>query len=198
MQIRSSTTREKILTVSYELFSHQGYEATGVALICEKAQVSKGAFYHHFPSKKDVFLTLIEDWVSNIESQFALIKNDSASVPDQFNAMIPALSSIFTEADKIPIFLEFWLQSMRDPEIAHRMIKPYFTFISLFEKMFEKGISEGSVDPNSDPHMSMRLVIAFSLGLIMQSMIEPTREDWRKISQYSLNTILHGLQKEQS
>jgi AcrR family transcriptional regulator len=196
MQLRGSSTRNRILSTSYELFSHQGYEATGVALICEKAQISKGAFYHHFPSKKDVFFTLIEDWLGKIQTQFLQIKDNPAIIPDQFNSMMPALSSIFSEAEQIPIFLEFWLQAMRDPEIAQRMIKPYFTFVSLFEKMFEKGIAEGSIDPKSDPHLSMRLVMAFSIGLIMQSMIEPTREDWKKVSQYSLDTVLLGLQKE--
>ena len=198
MQLRSSTTRERILSTSYDLFSHQGYQSTGVALICERAEISKGAFYHHFPSKKDVFITLIEDWVLSIQEQFCQIKNNSSTIPDQFRAMLPALSAVFTEADQIPIFLEFWLQAMRDPEIAQRMIKPYFSFVSLFEKMFAKGITEGSIDPLSDPHMSMRLVIGFSLGLIMESMIEPKKEDWKLVSQYSLERVLQGLEKEKS
>jgi AcrR family transcriptional regulator len=194
MQSRSSSTRQKILSTSYELFSHQGYEATGVALICEKANISKGAFYHHFPSKKDVFFTLVESWLDQIQTQFAGIKDNQEPVPDQLLAMIPALSSVFTEADQIPFFLEFWLQAMRDPEIAQRTIKPYYSFMSLFEKMFERGVAEGSIDPGSDPHQSMRLVIAFAIGMIMQSMLEPKREDWNKVSQYSLEKVLNGLQ----
>jgi len=196
MQSRSASTRQKILSTSYTLFSHQGYEATGVALICEKAEVSKGSFYHHFPSKKDVFFALVEGWVDNIQTQFAAVKEDQAPIPDQLMAMVPTMSSIFTEADQIPMFLEFWLQAMRDPEIAQRTIKPYYAFVSFFEKMFEKGIEEGSIDPGSDAHLSMRLVIAFSLGLIMQSMIDPGHEDWKKVSQYSLETVLKGLKKE--
>jgi AcrR family transcriptional regulator len=196
MQSRSLSTRQRILATSYNLFSHQGYEATGVALICEKADVSKGSFYHHFPSKKDVFFALVEGWVENIQLQFAAVKEDQTPIPDQLMAMVPTMSSIFTEADQIPMFLEFWLQAMRDPEIAQRTIKPYYSFVSFFEKMFEKGIEEGSLDPESDPHLSMRLVIALSLGLIMQSMIEPNREDWKKVSQYSLEKVIKGLQKE--
>jgi AcrR family transcriptional regulator len=196
MQQRSTETYNRILSSSYELFSHQGYEATGVALICEKAQISKGAFYHHFPSKKDVLLTLIENWVGNLEKQFASIGNSTSSVPNQLNSMVPALSTIFNQAESIPIFLEFWLQAMRDPEIAHRTIKPYFRFLSLFESLFEQGIKENSIDPSSDPSMSSRLVIAFALGLVMQSMIEPKREDWERISKYSLEKILLGLEKE--
>lgn len=194
MQTRSLQTRQRILSTSYELFSHQGYQATGVALICEKANISKGSFYHHFPSKKDVFFALIEGWVENIQNQFTSIKQNDTPIPDQLLAMVPALSTVFSEADQIPFFLEFWLQAMRDREIAQRTIKPYYTFMTMFEKMFEKGIAEGTVDPKSDPHLSMRLVMAFALGLIMQSMIEPNREDWNKVSKYSLEKVLSGLQ----
>jgi AcrR family transcriptional regulator len=196
MQRRSTETRKKILTTSYALFSHQGYEATGVAQICEGAEISKGAFYHHFPSKKHVLFTLIEEWVANIQTQFQLIREDQTPIPDQFSEMLPALSTVFLEADQIPLFLEFWLQSMRDPEIAYRLIKPYYTFVTLFEKMFEKGISEGSINADSDPHMSMRLMLSFSLGLIMQAMIEPNREDWKEIAHFSLEKVMKGLSKE--
>lgn len=196
MQLRSTETRKKILSASYTLFSHHGYEATGVAEICESAEISKGAFYHHFPSKKDVLFTLIEEWVGNIQTQFQQIRQDKSSIPDQFNNMLPALSSVFLEADQIPLFLEFWLQSMRDPEIAYRLIKPYYTFVTLFEKMFEKGIAEGSIDPDSDPHLSMRLMLSFSIGMIMQAMIEPDREDWKEVARFSLDKVMKGLSKE--
>jgi AcrR family transcriptional regulator len=49
MQERSQATREQLLASAERCFSLSGYDATGVAEICTEAQVSKGAFYHHFP-----------------------------------------------------------------------------------------------------------------------------------------------------
>ncbi len=197
MQMRSLKTRDRILKNSRELFLLHGYETTGVAAICKKAQVSKGAFYHHFPSKHDVLLILIENWLRGVENRIEIIKKGTAPIPQQFTSMIPELSTIFDEADQIPMFLEFWIQSMRDPSIARRMIKPYFKFVSLFEKMFSQGVKEGSFPEGTDPRISSRLLIAFSLGMIMQCMIEPNGEDWQKVSQFSLDKFLTGLQKEQ-
>jgi AcrR family transcriptional regulator len=48
MQARGEETRSRILHSALSLFGRQGYDATGVAGICEAAAVSKGAFYHHF------------------------------------------------------------------------------------------------------------------------------------------------------
>ena len=60
MQARSHETRSRILQSAIDLFSKEGYDATGVAEICTAAGVSKGAFYHHFPTKQALFLALLD------------------------------------------------------------------------------------------------------------------------------------------
>ena len=53
-------TQEKILTASRDLFLARGYPATTIDEIVEKAGVSKGSFYHAFPSKEEMGLVLLE------------------------------------------------------------------------------------------------------------------------------------------
>lgn len=48
-------TVEKILTVSKRLFAARGYAHTTLADIMAATGMSKGAFYHHFKSKEDVY-----------------------------------------------------------------------------------------------------------------------------------------------
>ena len=52
-QKRGEETRSRILDAAQGCFVQHGYDATGVAEICRSAGLSKGAFYHHFPSKLD-------------------------------------------------------------------------------------------------------------------------------------------------
>lgn len=61
MQTRSEETRARILQAALTLFARLGYEAASVEDICVEAGVSKGAFYHHFPTKQAVFLQLLHD-----------------------------------------------------------------------------------------------------------------------------------------
>lgn len=59
---RSEHTRRQVLDAALDLFSHQGYRATGVKEIAEAAGVSTGNVYHHFPDKEAIFRTLLDEY----------------------------------------------------------------------------------------------------------------------------------------
>src|SRR3954471_270821 len=45
-------TRQALLDAATELFGTAGFDATSVQSIADRAQVTKGGFYHHFASKQ--------------------------------------------------------------------------------------------------------------------------------------------------
>ncbi|MCF8721787.1 TetR/AcrR family transcriptional regulator [Nitrospina gracilis] len=53
-------TQEKLLRTALPLILSRGYPATTVDSICDKAQVSKGSFYHAFGSKEEMGLCLLK------------------------------------------------------------------------------------------------------------------------------------------
>jgi len=57
-EIDESSTRERILDISLELFSTQGYDKTSLREIAERLGFSKAAIYYHFASKEDILLAL--------------------------------------------------------------------------------------------------------------------------------------------
>ncbi|MEO6138680.1 MAG: TetR/AcrR family transcriptional regulator [Luteimonas sp.] len=57
--------RARILDAAAELFQERGYSASSMQHIFEKANVTCGAFYHHFESKKDLGLTVIKERVAD-------------------------------------------------------------------------------------------------------------------------------------
>ena len=54
-QERSEATTAGLLTEARRLFATQGYADTSIEQIASAANVTKGALYHHFPSKRDIF-----------------------------------------------------------------------------------------------------------------------------------------------
>jgi AcrR family transcriptional regulator len=58
---RRAATRRALLDAARELFAEKGFAATGREEIAEAAGVTRGALYHHFSSKGDVFRAVFEE-----------------------------------------------------------------------------------------------------------------------------------------
>ena len=61
---RGRKTRLRIVSEAASLFHHKGYVSTGLEDILEHAGITKGSFYHHFQSKKEVALAVIHEIVA--------------------------------------------------------------------------------------------------------------------------------------
>jgi TetR/AcrR family transcriptional regulator, transcriptional repressor for nem operon len=55
-------TRQKLLDASFVLFREKGYSATSIDELCTKAEVTKGAFFHHFRSKDALAVAAVDRW----------------------------------------------------------------------------------------------------------------------------------------
>ena len=55
-------TRNKIINVACELFLTKGYEETRISDIINRLDgLTKGAIYHYFESKKDIFNSVVNE-----------------------------------------------------------------------------------------------------------------------------------------
>ena len=59
--VKAEATRQSLIAAARELFGEQGYAATSVDEIARQAGVTKGALYHHFRDKDDLFRAVVED-----------------------------------------------------------------------------------------------------------------------------------------
>jgi AcrR family transcriptional regulator len=59
----TESTRERIVSAAVSLFAEQGYDATSVNQVVQRAQVAKGALYHHFTSKDDLLFEVYHDLI---------------------------------------------------------------------------------------------------------------------------------------
>jgi len=86
---RSERSRTALLDAALALFSHQGYRATSVRDIAERAGTSTGSVYHHFRDKETIFQTLLEQfWQAASAPEFPLNRIfEQGAFPDDLPAI---------------------------------------------------------------------------------------------------------------
>lgn len=197
MQTRSEETRARIMEAALKLFAQAGYAAASVDDICSAAGVSKGAFYHHFPTKQAIFLQLLNEWLDNLDAQFAQARQGAGNVGQVFVNMTSAVPGIFRDADqRLPMFLEFWAQASRDEAIWKTTIAPYRRYRDYFAGLIEQGIADGTFQP-VDPQAAARLIVALAVGMLLQGLLDPQEGDWSAITAESMQIVMNGLRSKQ-
>jgi AcrR family transcriptional regulator len=195
MQNRSIETRARIIEAAMDLFAQNGFEVTSVSDICQKAGVSKGAFYHHFPSKQAIFQKGMEEWVDSIDKQMALVREVEVNVPEALSQMTRMLPEVYRAAmGGLPMFLEFLSHSYRDPEVLQAMASPHRRYREFFTAMIQEGIDEGSLR-EVDPDVVSRVIVALAIGLLVEGLVNPDEADWVQVAEAGIQLLTESLQR---
>jgi len=67
----SDTTREKILDAALSLFAVGGYDGTSLAHIARAVGIQKPSLYNHFSGKDELFLTVAEKVMKELNAEMA-------------------------------------------------------------------------------------------------------------------------------
>ena len=58
--LQSEITRRKLVGIARTLFAQRGYEAIGTEEIVHEAKVTRGALYHHYRNKLELFAAVVD------------------------------------------------------------------------------------------------------------------------------------------
>src|SRR5262245_42900738 len=95
---RSASTQAKLIRAARYLFARHGYASVGTEQIVRRAGVTRGALYHQFPAKQDLFLAVYEQVEGELTARIAGLLGDVSSPMEAMRAGI----RVFLEACAVP------------------------------------------------------------------------------------------------
>ncbi len=184
--------RNQILRSARTVFLAQGYGEARVEDVAATANLSKGAVYHHFQSKRDIFLALVRE---EHEATYSFLDTADGDVRPAVVKML-ALGERYLDyfaGLKTPprFFLMMCEQGIRDEEIREECQAVHQRFVDAAARLLAQGMSEGAFRPG-DPVALAMLLKAFIDGLAGQSAIG-IRPDREALLKDGVGLILHGL-----
>ena len=79
--------KEEILIVALHLFARDGYEAVSVSQIAGELDMTKGALYRHYKSKRDIFDSIVkrmEQQDGEQASEYGMPEEEKEKMPEQY------------------------------------------------------------------------------------------------------------------
>ncbi|MBA4399414.1 MAG: hypothetical protein C0396_06050 [Anaerolinea sp.] len=73
----------------------------------------------------------------------------------------------------LPLFLEFWQQSIRDPQVWEQVKAPYRNYQQYFRRIVDAGVADGSLQVEN-PAVAANALLGMAVGLILQGLIDPS------------------------
>ena len=185
-------TRQKILEAAFEKIHRQGFQATGLGDILAATGVTKGAFYHHFPSKMELGYALVEEHLKDYVSQWWLAPMEDSDDPieDLARLIHDRLTSGVPEIAEHGCPLNNLAQEMAavDEGFRQRLEGLYRSWRKGVARAFRRGQQHGRVRGDVDTEAAAAFVIAalegaFGLAKNARS-VEVFQECMGGLSQY--------------
>ena len=202
MRLMESTTdtQQRILDSARELIQSRSYADVGVAAICEHAGVQKGSFYHFYPSKRDLTLSVLDATYVDFKESL-LTKAFAEDIPpmarlDRFGQFAYELQHQLYQSTGIVRGCPFGNMSNElatQNETIRIRIEQIFTNLQvMMRKVLRDAVDAGEVN-NINVDATAQAMLAFFEGVMLMAKSQNNPEIINQLipamSQIRINTI---------
>jgi len=189
----SSERRIEILEAALTIFIKKGYSDTRMDDIVQEIGLSKGAIYHHFQSKRDLFIALIEHWMD----QFSAIERGEKMRAKPSAEIIKEIARFTAKVFKrnpnwFLVEPEIWAFANRDKEIKELASQLYSRVLSEFETLIKRGIEYGEFRSVNERMIAMSIMTSLH-GMIWFVLFKPSDFSLEEYVDLNMELILNGI-----
>ena len=185
--------KDLIMASALRVMTEKGYYGSTIDDIVSESKMSKGAIYHYYKSKKEVYLELIVYLESKYTDMFASVNKESTSAKKLKKLFTIWSDQLEKEPDFFQSFSIFQSMSRHDKDFKQAMQRMYNRFQKFIELIIIEGIKSKEfkkIDPKTS---ALSLILNFD-GISWFSLFESKNLDAKsyidQMSDYILNTYI--------
>jgi len=154
-QQQSELTRRRIVDSATDLYARKGFHATSMNDLASATGLTKGAFYHHFATKEELFHAVVDSvrstWQEAVETE--IVHHDDAL--ERLAALLVGHARLIRRRPTLCLVISGLSEEMRHthPELAKVLNGIYLDLIAFVERVLRSGQSRGEVRQDVDPHL---------------------------------------------
>ena len=188
---RSEATRTALLGAARSLFTERGFAETATEEIVRRAGVTRGALYHHFRDKEDLFRAVVEEIEGELVQRAAAAVATAGAIKEGLRAGCSAFLDACLEADVQRIVLTDGLSVLGVD--AWREIDERYA-LGLVVAGIEGAIEEGVFEPQPSQPLAQMLLGALTEGAMLIARSDHVRKTRAEVGAI-VERLLAGLER---
>ena len=186
-------TRSKLLNAARAEFARHGLQGANLTDILKRAEVSPGAFYHHFSDKLDLFLAVVDEMSDRFREMLResrkLLENPDGNLIEWISGCFRFMSEITNENRELFIIYVREIHS-GNPRINDFFDRDQMSMRDEMESIIEEMISRNLL-PDIDADWAAYLVDMLAQGAMLHRLTEQDHDDsWTQaLAQFTLGGI---------
>jgi AcrR family transcriptional regulator len=170
--------RTRALAAATRLFAERGFDGTSIQLIADAVGVSKPAILHHFPSKEDLRVAVLEAILQHWQSVLPRLLLAASASHDRFDAVFGELHRFFaSEPDRARLVArELFDRPGEVKKMLRGAVRPWLSAVAAYIK---EGQAHGRHWEDVDPeayvvHIMQLVVCATAAANVCQVAVDPS------------------------
>lgn len=167
MSLKRRETMHRLCAKGLEIFNEKGYYNTSLDDILTELNLSKGAFYHHFKSKEDYFISIVQNLM--VQKVYALLVEPLDTFENPLPIIVESLENALEPGRQNEMAYGFMLNDFltefhkRNEEIS-RYLKD---IINVWEVNLVSVLKKGKVDGHIARHVDCEGVATYIIASFM-------------------------------
>ncbi|MET9963471.1 TetR/AcrR family transcriptional regulator [Streptomyces sp. NPDC006326] len=185
---RRQATRQKLYEAAVTLIAEQGFSATTVDEIAERAGVAKGTVYYNFASKNELFEELLRHGVGLLT---ASLRDAAQETEERGGSRVEALDAMIRAGlvfiDRYPAFTQLYVAELWRTNRAWQstLMVVRQEAVAVVETVLREGVERGELSAEID----VQLTAAAMVGMVLVAAL-----DWQSFqSERSLDDVHSAL-----
>jgi AcrR family transcriptional regulator len=150
-------TKEGIIEAAAKIFSEKGFHATSMQDIADAVNLQKASLYHHFSSKQEILVDILDHALDLINNQLEIVLSQSLSTDEKLRQAMVVYFQTIAENKNLAAVLLLELRSL-DPELKARQAVRREKFERLWRDLIIEGKQQGIFN-DVDPSLTGRAIL---------------------------------------
>ncbi|MET7452024.1 ScbR family autoregulator-binding transcription factor [Streptomyces sp. NPDC005574] len=168
-QERAIRTRKAILEAAGAVFDEHGYASTTISMVLERAEVTKGALYFHFPSKESLAQAVLDE-----QLPFGAVPPHPCRLQEIIDITF-AFGHRLLDNSLLQGSVRLTVDQCAPPGVDHT--GPYRQWADLLVGMMEQAREQGELLPTVQPRDTVELLVGAFAGIQQMSRALTGRQD---------------------